>query len=455
MQKLFLSVNNLFKYFIAAIILAVPLYPKFPFIRIPGTYVSIRLEDVLMLATGIFIVIKILPKVKEFLGRKVERAMLIYLVIGAVSLTSAILILHTVSFHIGILHWVRRIEYFMPFMAGALLFRKKDENLLSFFMKLIGIVVIVSFIYGFGQRYLNWPIIITQNQEYAKGIALRWVPGSHINGPFAGHYDLATFLVMVLLIFVTLMVLVKRRSTKLVLAILILACLWLLSEAVSRIAVVSYLLSTTTALILVRKYKSIPIILAVSLIFFSLSGALITRYSSIFDVAKFRIQQLQKKVFGYENKFVYAADQTIERRQNINIPTPKPATILEDRSTSIRLNIEWPRAVRALIKNPLLGTGYSSITLATDNDYLRLLGETGLLGFLAFILIFVRIGEIIAKSWPIRMGGIYEKAFVFGFLGSLPGIFLNALFIDIFEASKFAILFWLFAGWSSYNRPVQ
>ena len=58
------------------------------------------------------------------------------------------------------------------------------------------------------------------------------------------------------------------------------------------------------------------------------------------------------------------------------------------RSFQIRLNIEWPRAIRAFWKNPFLGTGYSSITIATDNDYLRILGETGIFGLLSFVLLF-------------------------------------------------------------------
>ena len=43
-----------------------------------------------------------------------------------------------------------------------------------------------------------------------------------------------------------------------------------------------------------------------------------------------------------------------------------------------------------------MGTGFSSITLATDNDFLRLLGETGITGFMAFFLIFKRFVE---KAW--------------------------------------------------------
>ena len=51
MQKLLdrLKVDTIIKYGIAAILIAVPLYPKFPFLNVPGIYVSIRIEDFLIL----------------------------------------------------------------------------------------------------------------------------------------------------------------------------------------------------------------------------------------------------------------------------------------------------------------------------------------------------------------------------------------------------------------------
>ena len=137
-----------------------------------------------------------------------------------------------------------------------------------------------------------------------------------------------------------------------------------------------------------------------------------------------------------------------QRRTDFVTPTPTPSPVVEDRSSSIRLNVEWPRAVRSLTKNPLLGTGYSSITLATDNDYLRALGETGILGFAAFSLIFLRIGSLFlpnVKSVLAKMSEI-ERPFVAGLLGGSVGVLINAVFIDVFEASKFAIIFWLLIG---------
>jgi len=146
--------------------------------------------------------------------------------------------------------------------------------------------------------------------------------------------------------------------------------------------------------------------------------------------------------------YIHAQEDLPERRTNVVTPMPTPMPVLEDRSSSIRLNVEWPRAIRAFSKNPLLGTGYSSITLATDNDYLRALGETGILGLVAFSLIFIRISEILLTKYSLikKEFSDIDKSFVAGMMGGSLGILVNALFVDVFEASKFAIIFWILIG---------
>jgi O-antigen ligase len=148
---------------------------------------------------------------------------------------------------------------------------------------------------------------------------------------------------------------------------------------------------------------------------------------------------------------VKAQDLTSKNILEIATPTPVPVPVVEDRSTSIRLNVEWPRAIRAFVKDPLIGTGYSSVGLAVDNDYLRLLAEVGMLGFLAFILIMVRIFLTFISAFPLseKLSGI-KLGFVSGVIGGLFGTLLNASFIDVFEASKFAITFWLLMGLAVY-----
>lgn len=446
MQKLLSRLNGLTKYFIAAIILAVPLYPKFPSVRIPGTYVSARLEDFLIATVALLVLINFLPEIKELFKKKIERSVVIFLGVALISLLSGILITQTVVPHIGLLHWARRIEYFIPLFIGLLYFRGKKEKTLDFFLKVLMIVLVMAFIYGLGQKYLSWPVIITQNEEYSKGVALRWIPGSHINSTFAGHYDLATFLVLLLPIFVSLFFLVKNVPSKVVLFLVIVSGLWLLANAVSRISVVSYLLGVSLALILIRKIKAVPVVILASLLVFSFSSDLLARYTRIIDVTYKKLIETPKLI-NFSPSLIYAQETTIAPRKRAPTPTPTPPPVFEDRSTSIRLNVEWPRAIRAFMKNPLLGTGYSSITLATDNDFLRLLGEVGLLGFFAFLLLFARIFYSLSRILPVSkyFRGV-SLAYIGGFMGALPGIFLNAFFIDVFEASKFATIFWLLTG---------
>ena len=439
MQRLSLLFDSVLKYGTAAILLAVPLYPKFPFIRIPGTYVSIRLEDFLILAISLVVFVKYLPKIQEIFKNGIERSMVIFLGISLLSLISGILLLQTAELGIGALHWVRRVEYFIPFFVGLLVLKREKTGILNYFLKILMVTVFVAFLYGLGQKYLNFPVIITQSEEYAKGVALSWTPGSHIGSTFAGHYDLATFLVLTLPIFISSFFLVKERKMKVALLAVIFSGLWLMVNAISRISIVSYLLSTTLALVLIKKYKAIIPVVVISVLFFAFSTDLLSRYKRIIDI--------------------YAQTETAlpQRRISSETPTPTPVPIFEDRSTSIRLNVEWPRAIRAFSKNPLLGTGFSSITLATDNDYLRLLGEVGILGFFSFLLIFLRIGILALKNFPFtkRFDSV-ALAFVGGTMGDMLGVFLNAVFIDVFEASKFAIIFWLLMGISvSLMRTVK
>jgi len=444
MQRRFKLLEGLLKYLIAATILVIPLYQKFPFMRVKGTFVAIRLEDFLIAALALVTFFLIIPRFKDFLRDEINRAIVLFLVVGLISLLSGIFLIDTVVPSVGLLHWLRRIEYFIPFFAGALAISINKRNL-ELYLKLIVIVVAIAFIYGFGQKHFSWPIIITQNLEYSKGIALSYVPGSHINSTFAGHYDLATFLVLVLPIIISAAFLLKGVSTKIVLLITGFCGLWLLVNAVSRISILSYLVSCSLALFLIRKYKAIVFVGAASLVimlFLGLSTNLGARYTRLIEVTKEKIFNVNYVLL----QEVFAQETSLPKKLQVTL-TPTPTPVFEDRSASIRLNVEWPRALRALSKNPLLGTGYSSITLATDNDYLRLLGETGLLGFLAFFLIWTKIGTLLIRALPLKKNykGL-ELVFLAGLLGALPGIFLNAFFIDVFEASKLATIFWLLTG---------
>ena len=101
-------------------------------------------------------------------------------------------------------------------------------------------------------------------------------------------------------------------------------------------------------------------------------------------------------------------------------------------------------SLRSFYKNPLLGTGYSTLGLATDNDYLRALGETGILGLLAFLSVLLALFKKLISTLKNQTG--LNKILLTSALGIFVSFLLTAVFLDVFESSKIAILFWAFMG---------
>src|SRR5258706_873861 len=436
------------KYLIAAVLIIVPLFPKFPLINVPGTYVAIRFEDILLLLLAVATLVRVIPNLKSFLKDEIVQAFLIFFGAGLISVAAGAFLTKTVDLQLGLFHWLRRIEYAVPFFGVITLLRKEDAvRNINFYIKILLIVIGLAFVYGFGQIYLHFPVIITQNEHYFKGIALFYTAGTQLNSTFSGLYDLSAFCVLVLPIFLTLAFVLCDKLTNFFLFAGSIASVWLLINTFSLCAQAAYLISVGLSLILVKKFKMALAVVLISTVVIGLSSGIQMRFLRLFETF------LGKVCLNSTNITVMAADTTLQVREVTPfVPTPTPVPINEDRSTSIRLYVEWPRALRSFYKNPILGTGYSSTGLATDNDYLRMLGETGLLGFFAFFLIFVRLWKlVIVRALPLtaKLQGI-ELGFVAGLIGSVVEAFLIAVFIDIFEASKFANIFWLLTEYSVY-----
>lgn len=116
-----------------------------------------------------------------------------------------------------------------------------------------------------------------------------------------------------------------------------------------------------------------------------------------------------------------------------------------DLSFTTRFQGEWPNALLAFKRNVLLGSGYGSVSLAVDNSYLRMLAEVGILGFVSFIAIFLIVGVHIVRAWD-KIHSPVVRSFVLGYAAGVAGLAVNAVFIDVFEASKVAFVLWLLTG---------
>src|SRR5947207_1072375 len=109
LQKI--SLKSLLKYSIASVILVIPLYPKFPILTVPGTYVAIRAEDFLVTFLAlVFVLYFVKTNKKLFFKDKLHQAIFLFITVGLISVLSGVFLTQTVSLQIGLLHWARRIE---------------------------------------------------------------------------------------------------------------------------------------------------------------------------------------------------------------------------------------------------------------------------------------------------------------------------------------------------------
>lgn len=412
-------------YLVSLVLILVPLYPKFPLLGVSGTFVAVRLEDfVIATVVGIWLTTR-LRNLPQLLKLPIHRAILLYLGVGAAALFSGIFISRATTINQGLLHWVRRIEYLSLFFIGFDFLKAKAQA--AFLTRVFILVSLAVALYGLGQQFFGLPVISTTNTEFAKGLALTLGAGARINSTFAGHYDLAAYSVFPLLLILGLLMTDSRHK----LPLLITGSLvyWTMLLSASRVTFAAFYLTAGLFILVMRKFSWLIPLAIVAIISVLATPQLLGRYRELITNHLFAVVPI-------------ARAQAVDEQEADAL---KPPLVPEDRSLNIRLNAEWPRAIRAVLKNPIFGTGYSSIGLAVDNDYLRALAETGLLGLAAFglvILRFLKSSLPYLKSPPRRFEHVFIAAVTFG----LVGLLLNAVFIDVFEASKVAIITWTLLG---------
>jgi hypothetical protein len=483
--------NNIFNWFkdrapyIATLILifVIPLYPKFPLRSVGGTYVAIRLIDIIVGTSILICFISQALKGFPLLKSRIFKLFLIYWLVTFIANLSGLKITDTVPLKISFLHWLRRIEYMSLFFIGYQSIKtEKDLNDIKVF---VGLALFGVFFFGFGQKYLHFPVISTMNEEFSKGILLYLDKWTRISSTFAGHYDLAAWLVMILVLIPPVVGELKSKLIKLITWTLGFLGLYLLILTASRVSFVAYLIGITVSVSLLRRFKWLILILGVSILMGLTSKELNARLRTTlksFPETDQKIAQISDIWMDKSEEFYQQIDQIKRKRKKptptIVIPTEAPeqtdqpdkktptasavkepkekidkelrtwptreeAEIAAARSSNIRFQVEWPRAVRGFLKNPLTGTGLSSLGLATDNDYLRLLGESGLVGFTSFMLI---IFHLIVSFWRSIKNKNKHWKYSAGLIGVSFGILANAIYIDVFEASKVAFYFWLIMG---------
>jgi len=456
----------------------IPLYPKLPSLEIPGSYVRVRLEDFVVAITFLIALPLVWQKRKTLFKNKIGQGIIVYWLVGLAATISTLLIGRLIWPHLALLHYFRRIEYMSLFFLGFLAIRNKKD--FKIFLTALLVVICLIFFYALGQKFYSLPAISTMNEEFSKGTMIELDVWTRVSATFAGHYDLAIFMTIVVPLILSAFFFIKKRGKKLVLLALFVACYYLLILTASRVSFIAYLVSVSFLFIILNKKWWLPPVIALSLLGSFFSEDINQRFSATIKVEgpkivqkasstiqSFLPEKTDKKIVqvsltptptiieeGREEEEGASFDPTsgkITPKPTVmpTIPEPSQQEMTEigvTRSGDIRFGVEWPRAIRHFKKNPILGTGYSSITLATDNGYLRTLGETGSLGLLALLAIFLAQIPLYQSLLKNPKANRQAKFLAAGLASGTLAILVSIFFIDALESSKVAFSYWLILG---------
>jgi len=522
MKFLHIISKNLLFFATCFLLIFIPLYPKLPIIGVTHTWVYVRAEDFIIASIlTIWIFLILFKKVK--LKTPLTIPIFLFWVIGALSTIHGVLILFptlpNVFPNVAFLNFLRRIEYLSLFFIAYSSIR--DKKLINYVIGVLTVTLLLIVFYGFGQKFFGFPAFLTGNEEFAKGIPLRISQLGRVPSTFAGHYDLAAYLVLMVPIFVSLIFGVRSLLLKSLFFITSSLSFILLFMTVSRISFFVLIFSLAVLLISQKKKFFIASLIVLILALLILSPTLLKRFNStLTDVnvlvnartgdAISEVKELPREYF--KNKVVLKDNSTLKdakasssavlpyleipetvefivqanastgenlpqgtgyvnlqlspilKRSDIyfteikdpsGIKTPEIHAFLGnflvkrarayDLSFTTRFQGEWPRTFDSFKRNIFLGSGYGSVSLAVDNNYLRILGESGLFGFAAFALLFLSAGVYIKKTYS-SVDSPLVRSFVLGVAAGTLGLLLNATLIDVFEASKIAFSFWLLLG---------
>lgn len=253
-----LSENLLFP-FVAFLLVFVPLWPKIPlWSPIEQYIVRVRLEDAAILITAIVWVIQVLRK-KATWRSPMFWGVLAYAIVGLASTLWAIfwtewIPLSAIHLEKSFLHYFRYLEYFSLFFVMFAAVKKRRDALILMF--LFAATVIAVSIYGYGQKYFYWPVYSTMNREFSKGEMLVLTPHARVQSTFAGHYDMAAFLVIALPLLLALIYLIKNRNARIFLIVSYSVGTWLITVSASRTSFVGFLGAIFVILCLLALQKS-------------------------------------------------------------------------------------------------------------------------------------------------------------------------------------------------------
>jgi hypothetical protein len=399
--------------------------PKINLIDASSKYTTagIRIDDLIILFSVIYLFFSHLLPFKNSIIKKATFLLLVFAFSSVISFLFGLLTGLNNSILYSIFEIIRPLEYFCAVLLGFS-FAKKKNYIKQFdfnFNCLFLMFALVGFLQCFG--LCGYAVSGEYSSSFFHGISI---------STFNGYYEYAAYLC-----FATTYYLIKIFSNrkKLFSAIFLLLSLILLLLSQSRTGiVVTAIISLCVVIYFIRlsknKLKNLAVFIFcfVGILIFSFvaRNASNSRFSSSTSLTSI-LETLQ---YYSKNTNFYTYIQQFETNSGISYG------LITDLSMSVRF-YKWFSILHGFLAFPFFGYG-PAVTHVVDGNYIRLLGENGLVGTFAFLYFLFYICKFGFKN---------KKNNLSLFLSfSIISLLFDSIFIDMFLASKIMYFIYFLFG---------
>ena len=336
----------------------------------------------------------------------------------------------------SILSIVRKYEYFSFALIGIWLARKTgnaEKTALEEFTWMSCFHVVIGLLQVFGLCNVAAAGRIT-DREYI-GFAV---------STFSGHYEYGQYLCFAVAVYLCVFLRTCRRGSAgkcLFSAGMILVSFAMIWLTKSRSSLMTGILLTFLILLFsVRKISCRPVKTGVwaGLVLAAAAGILIA--SGAVKIGRFEMINLGEYLEVLKENVEHGDLREYVSRLKDDVylvESEMVETWITDGSASVRFH-KWGAVLDGFRQYPLFGYG-TGVTRVTDGNYVKLLGETGIVGTLLWLGMFSFFMRAVRRAWKRLLSG--ECTF-----WMMVSVLMASVFIDMFEASKPMEMIWLAVG---------
>ena len=405
---------------------ALPLYPKIALVGVSGTYIPLRLDDLIVAcAAAVWIVALAVSRRLPAAPRELTAAVTLWLGVTLIALVVGAFVLDSVGIVEGAAFWAKPIEYVL---LGLMAYDLVRNGWLPIRFILATVLASAAIVTGYG---------VAEHFGLVPHLPGQIPPPGGTTSTLGDLHELASYLGLIIVLAVCLFHDAASRPARLALVVLVGAAILVQFSTGARSEYIA-LVVVLFGLVLWRPARA-PAALAVTamaLLFASpLVGNLLPAPAPIVQPGP------------------VPSPATAAAPPANNVAAP-PGNNVTDRfmnaslvdSLTDRFAHKWPALIQETMRSPIIGLGPSAATEAADGYYLRVFVESGIVGVIAFVgLVLTIVGSSVRAAR--RAKGLAQSLAVAA-IAATVFVALVSVLIDTWVASRVMELFWPLLGTS-------